>query len=173
MEDSDLRQIPLAALLTVMGVILPQFFHWLGLGATFLPIFLPVIFAGMLLTWKFAVVVALTAPTISWLLTGMPPVYPPVLPVLLVETTLIALTISIIRVHLKQHYWIAYSIAIIMNRLILFLIVSLIAPMFGWNHPLFSIALVSSGIPGIILQIIVLPLFMKTIEHKFPQWYNR
>ncbi|MBN2424113.1 MAG: hypothetical protein JXR46_15965 [Calditrichaceae bacterium] len=172
MEDKDLRQIPLAALLIVTAVILPQFFHWLGLGSTFLPMFLPVIFAGMLMTWKFAVIVAVTGPLLSWLLTGMPPVYPPVLPVMLVELVIMSLIISLLRVHGHMHYWIAYIPAIIIDRLILYLLVSLIAPQFGWNDPLFSIALVSTGLPGIIMQIIVLPLFMETVRKKFPQWYR-
>ena len=81
MKESELKQIPLTALFAALAVALPQFFHMLGLGAVFLPMFLPVTAGAMLLSWKFAFTLALIAPITSWLITGMPPIVPPILPV--------------------------------------------------------------------------------------------
>ncbi len=170
LSQDDLRQIPLAALFAAMGVILPQFFHLVGLGAMFLPMFLPVIVGSMLLSRRFAFSVAVISPLVSWLLTGMPPLAPPVLPVILIELTVISQLISTIRVHLHKPIWLALISGIVVDRLLLFMIVSLIAPLFGFTHPLFSIALVISGIPGIILQLIVVPLTMRFIQQKFPAY---
>ena len=39
------RYIPLATLFTAMGIIFPIFFHLVGLGSAFLPMFLPIIMA--------------------------------------------------------------------------------------------------------------------------------
>lgn len=66
--------------------------------------------------------------------------------------------------------WLALLLAIAADRLLLYIIVSLIAPLLGFNHPLFSLALVSAGIPGIILQMTILPLTLRLIYQKFPQW---
>jgi len=170
LDSNDLRQIPLAALFAAMGVILPQFFHLVGLGAMFLPMFLPVILGAMILTRRFAFSVAIISPLVSWILTGMPPLAPPVLPVMLIELIVISLLISTIRVHLHKSVWTALIAGIVVDRILLFIIVTLIAPVFGFRHPLFSIALVISGIPGIILQIIVIPLAMRFIQQKFPQY---
>ena len=170
LDEKDLRQIPLAALFAAMSVILPQFFHLLGLGAMFLPMFLTVMLGSMLLSRRFAFSVAIISPLVSWMLTGMPPLAPPVLPVMLIELIAISLLISTIRVHLHKPVWLALLIGIVVDRLLLFAIVTIIAPLFGFTHPLFSIALVMSGIPGIILQIITIPLAMRFIQQKFPQY---
>ena len=170
MKESELRQIPLTALFAAVAVVLPQFFHLLGLGATFLPMFLPIMLGSLLLTWKFALVLAILPPLVSFLLTGMPPLVPPILPMMLIELIGIALILSIIHVHLKKPYWLALGLAILTDRLILFVVVSIVAPLLGFKSPIFTIALVASGIPGIILQIITIPLALKLIDKKFPQW---
>lgn len=168
LSENDLKQIPITALFGAVGIVLPQFFHIVGLGATFLPMFLPVMLGSMLLSWRFAMSLAIICPLFSWFLTSMPPLVPPVLPIMILELIAISLVISIIRVHLHKPVWLALLSSIVIDRLILFFIVSFIAPQFGFTHPIFSIVLVLSGIPGIILQIIVIPLAIKLIEKKFP-----
>ncbi len=170
MPYNELRQIPLAAIFAAAAVILPQFFHLVGLGPTFLPIFLPIMLGSFLLTWKFALVLAILPPVVSFVITGMPPLIPPVLPIMLVELIVIALILSIISVHLKKSLWVALIMAILIDRLLLFLIVSWIAPLLGYTHPIFTLALVSTGFPGIIMQLIVIPLALKLIYQKYPQW---
>jgi len=171
MQESELRQIPLSALFIASGIVLPPVFHLAGLGATFLPMFLPVLLGGMLLTWRFALLTAIITPLASWPLTGMPPIVPPVLPVMLVELPLAAVLCSAIRVHLRKSVWLALLTAILADRLVLFLIASVFAPLFGWNHPLFSASIVISGLPGIGLQLIIIPPVMKMIRKKYPHWY--
>ena len=170
MANNELRQIPLTALFAATGVILPQFFHLIGLGAIFLPMFLPIMLGSFLLTWKFALILAILPPIVSFVITGMPPLVPPILPVMLVELIAIALIISVISVHFKKPFWLALPVAIIIDRLLLFLIVSWVAPLLGYNHPIFTLALVGSGLPGIIMQIVVIPLSLKLIYQKYPQW---
>jgi hypothetical protein len=170
MPNNELRQIPLTALFAAAAVILPQFFHLLGLGPTFLPMFLPIMLGSFLLTWKFALVLAILPPLVSFTITGMPPIVPPILPIMLSELIVISLIISIISVHFKKPLWLGLSLAIIADRILLFLIVSWIAPLLGYSHPIFTLALVGSGIPGIIMQIIVIPLALKLIYQKYPHW---
>jgi len=169
-NEEDLRQIPLAALFAALAVILPQFFHLVGLGAMFLPMFLPIMLGSMLLKRRFAFSVAIISPLVSWLLTGMPPLAPPVLPVMMLELIAVSLIISTLRVHQHKPVMIALISAILIDRFLLFIIVIIIAPIFGFAHPLFSIALVMSGFPGIILQLIAIPLAMRFIQQKFPQY---
>ena len=169
MDPNELRQIPLTALFAAVAVILPQFFHLIGLGSAFLPMFLPIMLGCFFLTWKFAVVLAILPPIVSFAITGMPPLVPPILPIMLVELVIISLIISTVYVSLRKNMWFALITAIIVDRLILLLIVGWLAPMFGYEHPIFTIAMVASGIPGIIMQIIVIPLALKLILKKYPQ----
>ncbi len=167
LTSGELRQIPLTAFLAVAGILFPQIFHLFGLGAVFLPMFLPVMLGGLLLSWRFALTLAVITPAASWLFTGMPPLIPPVLPVIIAELVLISLILSVMYVRFKLNFWLTLITAIVADRLLLFVLVSLIAPQFGWTHPLFSTALVVSGLPGIFLQITVLPLTMRLIKNRW------
>lgn len=170
MSEQELRQIPLTALFITAAVLFPQFFHLFGLGATFLPMFLPVFAGAMILSWKFTLVLGVSSPLISWLFTGMPPLIPPVLPVMIAELGSAALLISVLRYHRKKPVWLALGIGILWDRLLLFFLVTVVAPLFGITHPLFSIALVASGIPGIVLQLVIIPQFIPLLLKRFPEY---
>ena len=170
MEQQELRQIPLVALFSALGILFPQFFHFLGLGPAFLPMFIPLMVGSMYLSWKFVLLMVIISPTISWLLTGMPPLAPPILPVLILEFIVAGLIISFLRIKTRFPAWAILLIAIMADRLTLFLVISLIAPLFDITHPLFSIALVISGIPGVILQLLTVPFAVYLIDKKYPNW---
>jgi len=168
MDRSELRQIPLTALFAALGVVFPPVFHIFGLGSTFLPMFLPVMLGSMLLSWKFALVLGIFPPVTSWLLTGMPPLVPPILPLMIIELTTAALTISLLHEHLHWPVWLTLIIAIFIDRLILFFMVTLVARWMALDPAVFSVAMVAAGFPGIILQLLVVPLAVKLIMSKFP-----
>lgn len=172
LPDHELRQIPITAFFTAMAVLLPQLFHVIGLGPAFLPMFLPVMMGSMLLSWKFALALAVIAPLVSWGFTGMPPLVPPVLPVILAELTAISLILSLLHVHLKRPVWLALLLAITADRLLLFALIYLVAPLFGLKGPFFSLSLVLVGIPGIVIQILVIPAALKLIDQKFPHYFE-
>lgn len=168
MSDLTLKQIPLAALFAALGIVFPQLFHLVGLGASFLPMFLPVIIGSMFLSWRFAFALGIITPALSWLLTSMPPVVPPILPVMCIELVVISLTASLLKYHLRKSLWLALLSAIVADRLILFLIVTLAAPIFNIDHPFFTAAVLITGLPGIVMQIITVPAAVKVLEKKFP-----
>jgi niacin transporter len=170
MEQHELRQIPLVALFAALAILFPQLFHFLGLGPAFLPIFIPVMVGSMFLTWRFVILLAILSPAISWLITGMPPIAPPILPVLILELVVAGLIISILRMQTSLPVWGILLISIFVDRLVLFFLVLIIAPLLDITHPFFSIALVAAGIPGIVLQLLTVPLTVHLIEKKYPQW---
>jgi hypothetical protein len=170
LEDKELRQIPLVALFTALGIIFPQFFHLLGLGSAFLPMFLPVMVGSMLLSWRYVLLMAFLCPVISWLLTSMPPIAPPILPVLTIELIVVSLVISLLRFYSNLSVWLILIFAIVIDRLVLLGMILIIAPWFGIDHPLFSIGIIAAGIPGIVLQIVTIPYAVYLIEKKYPQW---
>jgi len=167
MDRNELRQIPLTALFAALGVVLPPVFHLFGLGIAFLPMFLPVMTGSMLLQWKYALVLAIVCPCTSWLLTGMPPLVPPMLPIILFELILLALVISILHVHLRRPVWFTLIAAIILDRLLLYGIITLLAGWINLDPALFSATMVLAGLPGIILQLLVIPVAVRLIKQKF------
>ncbi len=170
MQEKQIQQIPLVALFAALGIIFPQLFHLFGLGPTFLPMFLPVLVGCMFIDWRFALLLGLLSPTVSWLLTGMPPIAPPILPLLIIELCITGLVVSILRKTTDWSVWVILPIGLLVDRVILFVIVLIVAPLFNIDHPLFSLALVVAGMPGIILQLLVVPAAVKMIERKYPHW---
>lgn len=168
-ESADLaRQLPLAALFTALGVLFPQLFHLLGLGSTFLPMFLPVLAVGLLLPTRPALTVGLLTPLASWMLTGMPPLSPPILPLMLVELPAVALVAGATRRGLRWPVAVSVAAAMAVDRLLLFAIIEGVSAMAGIRHPLLGPAAVLAGLPGVALAAIVLPPVIAIIEKQFP-----
>jgi hypothetical protein len=162
------RFIPLAALFSALGVIFPIFFHLVGLGSTFLPMFLPLIAGSTLIPPVLAIIIAIVTPLISFLFTGMPPLYPPILPVMLVELIIICALTSWLYFRKHQSIWLTLAISMAIDRLILFLFVSWLAPLLGFPEKIYSIGAVLHGIPGIVLIFIIIPLTLRFLKEKYP-----
>jgi hypothetical protein len=173
MSDSDInRYIPLAALFSAMGIIFPMFFHYLGLGSAFLPMFLPVMMGSLLVPTSIAVSIGILTPLVSFLLTGMPPMFPPILPLMLVELTLVSATVSLLFFRWKRSVWFALIVAMAADRLLLFILVYLLAPAFGLPKTIFSLAMVWHGVPGILLIFLVIPFAIRQLRQKYPHYFN-
>ncbi|GAB4363401.1 MAG: ECF transporter S component [Calditrichia bacterium] len=160
--------IPRASLFAALGVIFPVFFHLLGLGSIFLPMFLPITMGAFLLPWKLAASIAVVTPMISFAISGMPPLFPPILPLMMVELLLISIIASILFFHKKNSLWLSLVAAILVDRIVLFIFVYWFAPLLGFPPRVFSIATVVHGIPGIVLMLVVIPLTMRFLTQKYP-----
>lgn len=71
-----LRQLTGSAMLSAVGILLPQVFHMLGgsaTGAMFLPMHIPVLLGGMLYGPMCGACIGVLSPTLSFLIFGMPP----------------------------------------------------------------------------------------------------
>lgn len=167
-RETRLRRLPLAAMFTALGVLLPQIFHALGLGSTLLPMFLPVLAAALLLPLQLAVTVGILTPLLSWMLTGMPPLSPPMLPLLLIELPITAAVASLLRRRLRLPVIAAITAAMVTDRLLLWLVIETVTRAAGVQHPLFGPALVLAGLPGVILQLVVLPPAVHLVDQRFP-----
>ncbi|MGB9619107.1 MAG: ECF transporter S component, partial [Armatimonadota bacterium] len=67
------RDLALGGLFGATGVALPIVFHAVGLGKAFLPMHLPVLVCGLLISPTVAFAVGVVTPLVSSVLTGMPP----------------------------------------------------------------------------------------------------
>jgi hypothetical protein len=168
-SENIYRYVPLSALFAVLGIVFPVFFHFIGLGSTFLPMFIPIVMASTMLPAKFAVSVAIITPLISFLFTGMPPLYPPILPLVIFELILISLITSQLYFKYRKPVLLTLLIALSADRLILFLFVFFFAGHLGFPENFYSFAAVLYGLPGIILILIVVPMTLKFIQNKYPQ----
>lgn len=168
-REEYVRRIPLAAMFTALGVLFPQMFHMLGVGSTFLPMFLPVLAAGMLLPWRLSCTVAFLTPCVSWMLTGMPPLSPPVLPLMLTELTAVAFLSSWLRHSRRWPVTAVVAMAMAGDRLLLFLVVEAVCYVAGIRHPMFGPGAVMAGLPGVVLAVLIVPPSIALIEKRHPR----
>lgn len=154
------------ALLVALGVTLPLAFHFFGAaGSVFLPMHIPILLAGLLLGAKAGAVTGVLAPLLSSLFTGMPPLA--VLPFMVVELMLYGAVSGYLYYEKQFSILTALAGAMLIGRLGAVLVVALAAPMFHIEvSPLaYLMGAVVSGIPGIIVQIVFIPLVVKRLKH--------
>jgi hypothetical protein len=149
-----------------LAILFPMLFHAVGLGATFLPMFWPIVAAAFFLNLPLAIGVGILAPLLSSLMTGMPPISPPILHVMTAE--FIALTTTIVLLYRRTKlglFWVQL-IGLLVSRFVLFFIVMILAPILGLPEKLFSIGFVLLGMPGIIIMLIIIPIILNRIKRE-------
>ncbi len=156
----------LGAVFLVLALIFPMLFHLLRLGSAFLPMFLPLALAGMLLRPKVAVCIGIIAPLLSGLLTGMPPFYPPVAPQMMVEGAVLSGTIALLRMNFFWGIYPSLIAGLLAQRMVLALLVFVIAPLFHLPAEIFTVAKLISGIPGVLMQLVTIPPLVKLLEKR-------
>lgn len=172
--SNPVKDLVLSALFIALGVIIPQIFHFIGAGPVFLPMHIPVLLCGFFLSWRYALGVGIITPSLSSLITGMP-VFFPMLPIMVVELGLYALCISLFYRKLKLNVFIALISAMIIGRIGAGIVVWSLAigafklpPIF--NQPVaYVFGAVVTGLPGILIQLILIPvsvLFLTRILKK-------
>jgi len=87
------RDLAYCGLFGAAALLLPVLFHLVHLGHIFMPMYLPLVTLAFFVRPGMSALTALVVPLLSGAVTGMPPFYPPVAPVMSVELALMALII--------------------------------------------------------------------------------
>ena len=165
--ESVARRVTRGALLGALAIILPLGAHAAGVsGVMLLPMHLPVLIGGFLLDPVTALLVAVVAPVVNFLITGMPPLQPPILIVMLFELAGYALTASLLTRHTRWRVEVILLLSMLAGRLLLAAAVAGVAPLFGW--PVHAWGYVSgavvTGLPGLLLQFILIPPIVRAVR---------
>ncbi len=158
------RSIALSGLFVALGLMLPALFHAMALGSVFLPMFWPVALAGFFLPWPFAAAVAVLTPMLSSLLTGMPPVSPPILHLMVAELFSLALVVALLCQTVRWSlFWILLT-GLAVSRLVCFFAARVLAEWLGLPASWSALAMVAKGVPGIISMLLLLPLLTRRLK---------
>ncbi|HWR06602.1 ECF transporter S component [Sporomusa sp.] len=154
------------AMFIALGVTMPIAFHFFGgVGQIFLPMHIPVLMAGLLLGFKGGLATGLLTPVISSFTTGMPPLMP-MLPIMVLELGVYgAITGYLYRQRKLPLVWSLIG-SMLAGRIASALLVAGMAAIFAVQlKPLpFIIASVTTGLPGIAIQLFFVPLLVKRLE---------
>lgn len=160
------RDISLAGLLGALGLVLPMLFHLVGLGRVFLPMFIPILMAGLLISPGMAALLGIVVPLLSALLTGMPPLVPPTAILMAIELPVMAMVAHLLYRRWRLHIVIAVVGALVAGKIVTGIEIVTIAPLFGLQKAVIPYLIVTTvtSLPGTILNIVVVPLAVKAIE---------
>jgi len=152
----------------VGAIVLPQLFHIAGwTGPTFLPMHIPVLLAGLMLGPKVGLAVGFSSPIISSAITGMPVAFP-MLPIMILELSTYGVVAGILSKHTKLPVIVSLVITQFIGRLsyalVYYSILLFIAPEISSN--IAPIAALMRGMPGIIIQILSIPLIMAVVNKR-------
>ncbi len=160
------REIVYAGLLIAIGYVLPMIFHMFNMGGpAFLPMHIPVLIAGLLLSPQSALLVGMVTPVLSSLLTGMPPIYP-MLPIMFFELATYGLITALCFGKFNLGYFKSLTIAMIAGRIVAGLVVAVLAVGFGlpMSPVPYILGAIATGLPGIAIQYVVVPAFAKMLS---------
>jgi hypothetical protein len=153
----------LSAVMAAIGITLPIVFHMLGLGNKFLPMLLPILLNGFLSRFSWAVATGACIPLASAFITGMPPFYPPIAAVMSLEGALMAGTAAAIYRLNRRRIWPALIASVAVGRIVSAILMWLVSGKFGLPSTVISFGSVIQGLPGVALQLAVVPLVVRAL----------
>ena len=159
-------KLTLSAMFVALGILVPIVFHAVGLGSIFLPMFWPLAVAAFFLPPSHAFAVGFITPIVSSLLTGMPPVSPPILYLMMIELALMTWCMSFFYTRLKLGVLFSVILGVILERFALYLMAVPFASLIGLPPKIASTAWVLKGLPGAILIILLVPFLVSRIKHE-------
>ena len=153
-------------LLLAFGLILPYFFHMLGMaGPIFLPMHIPILLGGLILGPKYGVILGVITPLLNSVLTGMPPIYPVGISMSF-ELAAYGFITGYLYRNKNYNIYLALIPAMIVGRFVsgitTYILLSFGGKLFILN--MFLVAAFIKSIWGILIQIMFIPMIVKVLE---------
>ena len=165
------KKLTFGAMCLAISLLLPQVFHIIGMqqaGSIFLPMHLPVFIGGMLLGPIYGLFLGIFAPLTSFVVTGMPSADRVLFMMSELATYGMMSGLLFHQFHFSKQKFGALSaliISMIAGRVVYGIVISIATYIFG--IPLGGIpaviAATTTGIPGIIIQLIFVPTIVMAI----------
>lgn len=161
MKHTATRKLTMSAMCVAIGILLPMALHAIpNAGSVLLPMHIPVLLCGLACGWPFGLACGILTPLLSSLLTQMPPAA--YLPSMLCELAVYGLISGLMSqfVHLKSRTastYVQLVAAMLAGRAVYGLMNALIFRASAYSLQIFLTAAFVTALPGIIIQLVVLP----------------
>lgn len=159
--DSRTKNIVGCAFCIALGVTVPMVFHLFGLGMAFTPMHLPILLCGLCFGPLYGLLCGLVTPIISSVTTGMPPLYPTCL-TMTFELGIYGLLSGFLYRRLKLNIYLALILTMFSGRVVGGIVSAILMGIsnqaYGFNT--FVSAYFITNLPGTILLIIIVPIFV-------------
>ena len=170
MENIRLKKLIFSAIFLAFGFILPMFFGQLPtIGQMLVPMHIPVFLCGMVCDWKHGAIIGFILPLLRSLIFSVPVLYPTAISVAF-ETCTYGLVVGILYGYSKKKslttIYFSMLIAMVLGRIIRciaqIILLNIQKNPFVWKT--FFTGVILNSIPGIILQLIIIPIVMIALK---------
>ena len=169
-KNKNLLNIVLSAMFLSLALVLPFLTGQIKeIGNMLLPMHIPVMLCGLICGWQYGLIVGALAPIMRSLLFSMPPMYPTAIGMafeLAAYGVLIGLLFSKSKWHCIKSLYISLIISMLGGRVVWGVAQSILL---GLGDSGFTLSMFISGaflkaIPGIILQLVLIPAVMLLLK---------
>lgn len=165
------RKLVLMAIFIALGIVLPISFHLFGSGLASIisPMHIPVFIAGAFLGSLAGLIIGAITPLLSSLFTGMPPVLP-MLPIMFVELAIYGCIIGYLFKTKDLNIYFSLLISMLLGRIGAGIVVWFLVHVFSItylpaNPLIFVQGTIVKGLPGIVIQLILVPIVVKYLQN--------
>ena len=165
----QIRRMVFAALCLALALILPFLTGQIPqVGSALCPMHIPVLLCGFLCGWPWGLAVGFIAPLLRSVVFGMPPMIPTALAMAFELATYGAVAGFLYRKFPKQLPWIFVTllIAMIAGRAVWGVARLILAGIqgIGFTFAMFISGAITTAIPGIIVQLILIPVIVNALK---------
>lgn len=163
-----IQKLTLSALFLAIGFVLPFFTGQIPqIGSMLLPMHIPVFLCGLLCGWEYGLGIGLILPVLRSLIFGMPPLFPTAI-AMAFELATYGGVIGYVYSHAKwqciKQLYIALFISMIAGRLVWSIATCLLVGLSNVSAMMLINGAVLTAIPGIVVQLILIPMIMATLD---------
>ncbi|MBQ7761519.1 MAG: ECF transporter S component [Clostridia bacterium] len=172
MKRKDIKNLVLAGLFLALGMVLPLLTGQIKeIGDSLLPMHLAVMLCGLICGYRYGLVVGATLPFLRSLIFGMPPLYPNAV-WMAIELATYGLVIGLLYIKARKKHigylYLSLVISMIAGRVAWGIAKAILLGVAGQSITLYALFMsgVVDAIPGIILQLVLIPLIMHLINKR-------
>lgn len=170
MKNKKLQNLVLSAMFLGLGLVLPFFTGQIPqIGNMLLPMHLPVILCGFICGWKYGLVVGAVTPVLRSAVFGMPPMYPTAIAMafeLAAYGFLVGFLFKNARWQCLKSLYRCLIISMLGGRVVWGIVMTVILGLGenGFTLTAFLTGAFLNAIPGIIVQLILVPAIMLALN---------
>lgn len=168
MKKNQTKRLVAAAMCIALGIVLPVAFHTVpNAGSVLLPMHIPVLLCGLICGWPYGLACGILTPSLSALLTGMPPAA--YLPSMICELAAYGLASGVLRnvIHTGRHVLDLYLQligAMLAGRVVYGVLNALIFSAGSYSFQIFLSGAFVTALPGIVIQLALVPGLILALE---------
>lgn len=169
-NQQSVKNLVLSAMFLALGLVLPFLTGQIPqIGSMLLPMHLPVLLCGLICGWQYGGAVGVITPLLRSVIFGMPPMFPTAA-AMAFELAAYGIIVGLLYAHSRWHCVVSLYrcliIAMIGGRVVWGLVQILFSGVSGnaFTWELFLAGAFLNAIPGIVLQLILIPLIMVALD---------